>query len=229
MSSRKLDLRVVSGVSDTGGELASGYDTDPLRGEGERGVKSAMPDPFIDGMPTLGAPRLRLRQLGDADVPALQSIFGDPVHLRYWSHGPLADLEAATDYLNGIQSGWRERTFFQWGIEETGSRQLVGTVTLGSWDRTNRHAGIGFIVHPDRQGLGLATEAVRRVLAFGFGPMGLHRVEADVDPENEASMRLLERIGFQREGLLRDRWFTFFGEWKDSLILGLLAGEVTPP
>lgn len=195
----------------------------------ESAVKSAMPDPFADGLPTLNASRLCLRQLGDRDVPGLQAIFGDPEYLRYWSHGPLEGLEAATDYLDRIVSGWRDRTFFQWGIEEMASRQLVGTVTLGSWDHANRHAEIGFILRPSHTGLGLASEAVRTALVFGFGPMGLHRVEADVDPENEASVRLLERIGFQREGLLRDRWFTFFGEWKDSLILGLLADEVTPP
>ena len=77
------------------------------------------------------------------------------------------------------------------------------------------------------QGRGLASEAVRASLAFAFGPMDLHRVEADVDPDNEDSLRLLERIGFKREGLLRERWFTF-GTWKDTVLLGLLAGDVRP-
>jgi RimJ/RimL family protein N-acetyltransferase len=56
--------------------------------------------------------------------------------------------------------------------------------------------------------------------------MALHRVEADVDPENGASIRLLERLGFQREGYFRERWFTF-GSWKDSAMYGLLASDLT--
>ena len=186
------------------------------------------PDPFADGLPTLAAARLRLRSLGDPDLPALVAIFGDATHLRYWSHGPIADADAARAYLDGIAAGWRERSLFQWGIEEAATRQIVGTVTLAGWDRDNRRADLGFILRPGAEGRGLATEAVRTALAFAFGTMGLRRVEADVDPDNAASLRLLERLGFRREGLLRDRWFTFFGEWKDSVILGLLADELAP-
>ena len=186
------------------------------------------PDPFTEGLPTLGSDRIALRQLGGEDVPALRLIFGDPEHLKYWSHGPLSDLEAARTYLDGISSGWRDRTLFQWGIEERGSRQVVGTVTLAGWDPGNRRAEIGFILHPSRLGRGLATEAVRTALRFAFGPMNLHRVEADVDPDNAGSLRLLERLGFQREGYLRDRWFTF-GTWKDTVLLGLLAEDFASP
>ena len=184
-----------------------------------------MDDLFAHGLPTLNASRLRLRQLDASDVSSLLVLFGDAEALQYWSHGPLADLGAARGYLDGITSGWRDRAFFQWGIEEAESHRLVGTVTLGSWDRGNRRAEIGFILHPAYHGRGLATEAVRTALDFGFGPMNLHRVEADVDPANERSLRLLERLGFQREGLLRQRWFTF-GTWKDTVLLGLLAEDI---
>ena len=76
----------------------------------------------------------------------------------------------------------------------------------------------------DRQGRGLASEAVRQALDFGFGTLGLERVEADVDPRNGASCRLLERLGFQREGLLRNRW-RVGDEFADSVIFGLLRGQ----
>ena len=191
----------------------------------ESGVKCAMRDLFTEGLPTLDAERLRLRHPQSSDAEAVLNLFGDADVLRYWSHGPLADLDAAYAYLDSIESGWRGRKLFQWAIAERESDQLIGTVTLASWDRDHRRAEIGFILHPRHQGLGLASEAVRTVLAFGFGPMHLHRVEADVDPENEGSLRLLERIGFKREGLLRQRWFTF-GTWKDTVLLGLLAEDL---
>ncbi|MEO0558274.1 MAG: GNAT family protein [Bacteroidota bacterium] len=183
-----------------------------------------MPDPFAHGLPTVDGARLRLRHPRDPDAPDILAVFGDPQALRYWSHGPLADLEAARAYLADIDAGWRDRSLFQWGIADRETDRLIGTVTLTSWDRDNRHAEIGFILHPSRQGVGLASEAVRTVLTFGFGPMGLHRVEADVDPANEGSIRLLERIGFQREGTFRERWWVF-ETWKDSAMFGLLASD----
>ena len=182
-------------------------------------------DPFADGLPTLDGARVRLRPPRPADVPDLLALFGDAEALRYWSHGPLADLAAAQRYYRGMVAGLDARTLFQWAVTPPGEDRLVGTVTLVDWDRANRRAEIGFILHPSHQGRGLASDAVRAALAWAFGPMGLHRVEADVEPPNAASLRLLERLGFRREGLFRERWWTR-GRWTDSVMLGLLADDV---
>jgi RimJ/RimL family protein N-acetyltransferase len=183
-------------------------------------------DPFADGLPALDGARVRLRPVRPADEPALLAVFGDASHLRYWSHGPLADLDAARRYREEIEAGARDRTFFQWSITVPPADDLVGTVTLADWDRKNRRAEVGFILRPEAGGRGLATDAVRTALRFGISRMNLWRVEADVDPDNAASLRLLTRLGFREEGRLRDRWFTFFGEWRDSVILGLLAPDL---
>ncbi|GAB5534208.1 MAG: GNAT family protein [Rubricoccaceae bacterium] len=183
-----------------------------------------MDDLFADGLPTLDTPRLRLRHPRLSDADALFSVFSNADALRYWSHGPLVNIDAARAYLTDMEVGFQEERSFRWAIAEQETDQLIGTVTLLAWSKDNRRAEIGFVLHPAYHGRGLATEAIRTVLAFGFGPMDLHRVEADVDPANEGSLRLLERIGFQREGLLRQRWFTF-GTWKDTVLLGLLAED----
>ena len=180
---------------------------------------------LADGLPTLDGERVRLRAVRSSDDADLVAVFGDAAHLRFWSHGPLADLDAARRYREGIEAGTRDRTFFQWAVTVPPDDDLVGTVTLASWDRANRRAEVGFIVEPGHEGQGLASDAARTALRFGVERMGLHRVEADVDPENAGSIRLLERLGFRYEGLLRDRWFTF-GEWKDSAIYGLLADDL---
>ena len=193
-----------------------------MRGRGPD--STAESDPFEGGLPVLHGRRVRLRPPVAADVPDLFSIFGDAETLRYWSHGPLADLAAAERYYQGMVSGLRDRALFQWAVTLPDEDRLVGTVTLVDWDRANRRAEIGFILHPSRQGRGLASDAVREVLTWAFGPMDLHRVEADVEPPNTASLRLLERVGFQREGLFRERWWTR-GRWTDSVMLGLLAGD----
>lgn len=183
-----------------------------------------MSDPFADGLPTLDGSRVCLRSVRPSDDADLLAVFGDADHLRYWSHGPLDDLDAARRYREGIEAGTRDRTFFQWAITEPSDDRLVGTVTLGSWDRTNRRAEIGFILRPDRARRGLASDAVRTAIRFGIAEMALHRVEADADPANAASIRLLERLGFRHEGHFRERWFTF-GSWKDSAMYGLLSAD----
>src|SRR5690606_38652938 len=87
--------------------------------------------------------------------------------------------------------------------------------------RAHRRAEVGFMLAPAHWGKGYAAEAVRAVLRFAFEAMDLHRVEADVDPDNGASLRLLERLGFRREGYLRERWWPY-GAPADSVVLGLL-------
>jgi ribosomal-protein-alanine N-acetyltransferase len=184
----------------------------------------SLPDPFGDRLPDLRTERLRLRHPLATDVDAVFSIFGDVRAMRYWSHEPLESLDGARDYLENIAEGFAERTLFQWAITELESALLIGTATLTAWDRVNRHAEVGFVLHPSQWGKGLASEAVRTVLRFGFERMDLHRVEAELDPRNTASARLLEGLGFEKEGLLRERWY-LYDEWCDSALYGLLRRD----
>ncbi|HYE95938.1 MAG TPA: GNAT family protein [Rubricoccaceae bacterium] len=183
-----------------------------------------MTDPFGDRLPVLETPRLRLRPVGPEDADALLAVFGDEETMQYWSHAPMRDREAALAYARQIADGFASRSLFQWGITVRGEDRLIGTCTLAGWSREHRRAELGYILGREHWGQGLAAEAVSAVLRFAFGPMGLHRVEADVDPENEPSIRLLERLGFTREGFLRDRWWPY-GEPRHTLLFGLLKPE----
>lgn len=182
------------------------------------------PAPFGDALPALDTERLCLRHPRPADIDAVFTIFGDIKAMRYWSHEPLEDLAAAQKYLIDIDKGFAERSLFQWAITERAADELIGTVTLTAWDRTNRHAEVGFMLSPSHWGKGYAGEAVRAVLGFGFERMNLHRIEAELDPRNGGSERLLQRLGFRREGLLRQRWY-LYDEWCDSLLYGLLRPD----
>ncbi len=192
------------------------------------------PDPFRDGLPTLDGARVRLRAPrqpevdGGTDLDALWPVFSDAEALRFWSHEPFTTRAQAADYLASIDRLRAEGTLFQWAIADAATDALLGTVTLYGWDRTHRRAELGFILGRAHWGRGLASDAVRAALAFAFSEMDLHRVEADVDPENGASLALLARLGFREEGRLAERWFTF-GTWKDSVVLGLLSTGVSAP
>jgi len=171
--------------------------------------------------PQLTTERLVLRAVTERDAPALYEIFSDPAVMRFWSRPPMESIEEAIALVREIESGWNARTLLQWGITSKGEGAVIGTCTLYRWDRTHRRAELGYVLRRERWGAGIATEAVRAVLDHAFGTMNLHRIGADTDPRNAASARLLERLGFSREGLQRETYF-HLGEWADSELWGLV-------
>jgi ribosomal-protein-alanine N-acetyltransferase len=113
---------------------------------------------------------------------------------------------------------------FNWMITARDDDGVIGTCTLFRIDPRHRHAEIGYALRSDYWGQGLAHEAVNLMLDWAFRRFDLQRVEADIDPRTEGSRRLLLRLGFASEGVLRQRFFV--GDVvTDSEMFGLLAGE----
>ena len=179
-------------------------------------------------LPTLEGPRIRLRWLEDRDLPALFRIFSDPGVMKFWSSMPITRKSEARRLLSDLRREYRERTLFEWGMALGDSDEVVGTVTLFNFDVENRRAEIGFALAQPWWGRGLMREGLALAIRLCFGPLGLRRLEADVDPLNAASLKLLEGLGFRREGLMRERW-NVGGELQDGVLLGLLAREWKGP
>lgn len=175
-------------------------------------------------LPTLETPRARLRPLGASDVPALFAIFSDPETMRYWSSPAMRDPVEAEALLRDIQAQAETGALFQWGIARRDDDLVIGTCTLHRIDRTHRRAELGYALRRDHWGRGLAHEVLSVLLDHAFRTLGLHRIEADIDPRNAASIRSVERLGFRLEGHLRERYHVN-GETQDALIYGLLAPE----
>lgn len=174
-----------------------------------------------DQLPTLCGQRVTLRWPRETDAEDLMAIFGDPEVTRFWSHGPLADSDAAVALVREIHRFFAERVLFQWAVTEGDSDRVIGTCTLHRWSAQHRRAEVGFALRRSWWGRGCMQDAVTTMIEFAFGPMNLHRLEADVDPRNQRSLRLLEKLGFHREGLLAER-FHVGDEIQDSVLLGLL-------
>lgn len=181
---------------------------------------------LIDGdtLPMLASSRLVLRWLEDRDVPALFEIFSDRQVMRYWSSAPWTDPAEGVEMVESVRRTFAEGSLFQWGVVRRSDNTLIGTCTLAHVDAQNRRAEIGFALRPDHWGQGYMSEATNALLRFAFEELELRRIEADVDPRNEASIRLLERLGFQREGYLRERYHVG-GEISDTIFYGLLRRE----
>jgi ribosomal-protein-alanine N-acetyltransferase len=175
-------------------------------------------------LPTIEASRVILRWIHEEDVDALYAIFSDLEVMRYWSTTPLADRDAAAALLKDIHDGFERHTLLKWGVARRTDNLLIGTVTLINFDFTHRRAEVGYALGRAHWGNGYIQEALHVLLDYAFEELDLHRIEADVDPRNAASIRTLERLGFQREGYLRERW-QVGGEILDGLFYGLLRPD----
>jgi RimJ/RimL family protein N-acetyltransferase len=167
---------------------------------------------------------LTLRFLSEADLPAVYDIFSHPEVMRYWSYPPWNDISQAQQWLIEVQEGYRTRNDIQFGIERHADHVLVGTCTLFQFHPVSRRAELGYALGRPYWGFGYMHTALQALLGYTFQTLNLNRLEADIDPRNLASARTLERLGFQKEGYLRERWIVN-DEVSDTALYGLLRRE----
>ena len=154
--------------------------------------------------------RLVLRTAEPRDAEAMHQVLSNPRAMTWWSSLPHETLDQTEAWLAGMIANGPDHPDFI--IEREG--QVIGKA--GFW----RLPEVGYILHPDHWGQGLAGEAVSAALDHVFTHRPIEAVTADVDPENAASIRLLARLGFVRTGSAERTW-NIGGEWKDSLYFGL--------
>jgi [ribosomal protein S5]-alanine N-acetyltransferase len=173
--------------------------------------------------PPIRTDRLVLRPLTEADVPALFEIHADPQAMRYWSAPVWRDAQRGRDMV-ARDADPALTDHLRLGIELAESGTLVGTCTLFDISTQCRRAELGYMLSAAAWGRGLMREALRAFLDHAFTVLDLNRIEADTDPRNDRSMRLLERLGFVREGHFRERWIVG-GEVSDAAMYGLLRRD----
>jgi RimJ/RimL family protein N-acetyltransferase len=177
-----------------------------------------------DHLPTLNTSRLSLRSITADDVDDFYAIYSNPEVMRYWSTPPLPDKNAASKLIGDIRDGLERHELLKWGIALRTDNTLIGSVTLFHLDFAHRRAEIGYALGRPYWGKGYMQETLTAVINYVFEKLNLHRIEADVDPRNSASIRAVERLGFQREGYLRERW-QVNGEIQDALFYGLIKPD----
>ena len=168
--------------------------------------------------------RLVLRRLTQEDLDALFAIFSNLEVMRYWSTPPFTQRAQAEAKVRQFAEDHENGTSLNLGIERTSDGALIGNCALFDFHEASRRAQIGYCLGRPYWGAGYMQEALGALLDHAFSFLGLHRLEADIDPRNSASATLLERLGFTREGFLRERWIVG-GEVSDTALYGLLQHE----
>lgn len=164
--------------------------------------------------------RLKLRWLGKRDAPAQFAIHSDPEAMRFINEA-WTDMKQADDAIARALAMYRDGSGLVFGMELRETGELIGNANLHRFFDMNRRCEVGYIVAREHQGRGYATEALKAVIEYGFRELDLNRFEADINPNNIASARLLERLGFRKEGLMPQRWI-IRGKKEDSAFYGLL-------
>ncbi|MFI1104354.1 GNAT family N-acetyltransferase [Streptomyces melanogenes] len=174
--------------------------------------------------PTLHTARLRLRPFADADADHLFALHSSTHVMRYWDSAPWNERARADRFIAMCGKTAEEGTGARVAIDRVSDGAFVGWCGLTQWDPDNRSASLGYVLDDAMWGHGYATEAAHALLQWAFDTLDLNRVQTEADTRNVASARVLEKLGFVREGTLREDCVVN-GEVSDSWVFGLLRRE----
>ena len=179
---------------------------------------------------SLRTERLVLRTMTAEDVDDIHDYQSRPDVCRYVPFEPRSREEVAEKVAKNaaalVLAG--DGDFWQLAIERaTAPGRVIGDLYFTIKSTANATGEIGWTLHPDFTGQGYMTEAASAMLELAFARLGLHRVRADLDPRNTASIALCRRLGMRQEAhFVEDLWFK--GEWADTIIFGILDREWPP-
>lgn len=177
--------------------------------------------------PTLTSERVVLRELEPGDAADVFVWRSDPEVQKYNSE-PMTDVGEASALIDELRRDFSAQRAIAWALTHRGDGRALGLFGFVSWERFHQRANVGYDLRRDYWGRGLATEALDAMLEFGFTRMRLNRVEAMTIADNYRSVRLLQRLGFQREGLRREHSLEEDGAFHDGAVYGLLKREYRP-
>jgi ribosomal-protein-alanine N-acetyltransferase len=177
--------------------------------------------------PTLHTARLRLRPFNDTDANALFALHSNAHVLRYWDAPPWSERMRAEKFITTCRQMAEEGTGARLAVVSVSDEAFIGWCSLTRWNPDYRSVSMGYCLDDAAWGHGYATEAARALLQWAFDTLNLNRVQAETDTRNAASARVLEKLGFVREGTLREDCVVN-GEVSNSWVYGLIRREWQP-
>lgn len=175
-------------------------------------------------IPAIQTNRLILRKLKEEDAADLFKYASEPAVSRFMPWEAHKTIEDAKEFLAFILKAYEQQRKLTWAIELKETGRMIGTIDYVSWLPKRFKAEIAYTLSPEYWGKGLMREAADGLLAFGFGEMGLNKVEAPIMLGNAQSRRLAEKLGMKLEGVARDHMI-IKGEFVDLAMYSILKRE----
>ena len=182
-------------------------------------------DRVFQTFPHLETERFVLRRLHLSDAASLFAILGDEELTRFYDDEAFTQISQAREQIEAWASAFDARRAIRWGIAHKDKDGIVGTCGYYGFHTWHKRASIGYELARSHWRQGIMTEALHAIIGFGFRQVGLNRIQAVMMPGNQGSARVLEKLGFRREGLLRE-----YENWGnkghvDLLMYSLLARD----
>lgn len=179
---------------------------------------------FPNLIPFINTERLILKQAKASDAVDMHTYLSDKCVRRYMGIHPYESIQETKKEIKWYENIFKEQTGIRWGISLKDDPKIIGSCGFLNISKANMRAEIGYELHREFWGKGLMSEALAAILQFGFKDMNINRIEALVEPENIASLKLLENFHFVKEGLLRQYEYGM-GKYDDLYMYSLLNEE----
>jgi [ribosomal protein S5]-alanine N-acetyltransferase len=180
----------------------------------------------FESFPVLQTKRLQLRQFVLADAQAFFELLTHEKYQRFLDRSQPLDIEEVRTKIQTKLTEFDNNEAISWVLSPIKSDAFLGTISFWRIDKAHFRAEIGYGIHPYFQQQGYMSEAIDAVVNYGFEQMNIHSIEANVNPANIASCRLLEKHGFIQEAYFRENFY-FNGKFLDSVIYSLVKSSIS--
>jgi ribosomal-protein-alanine N-acetyltransferase len=166
-----------------------------------------MNDKIFESFPVLRTEHLILRRMEEKDIQGIYDFYSDPESLKFVPRNLFTEMDQAIDKLKIFNQIFENKNGIWWAFTHKEEEKLIGFGGFFEIDKEAKKAELGYGFLPGNWGKGFGTEAVKKLTEFGLKELLLHKIYAFVDPKNIASIKLLEKFGYKREGLFKDHDF----------------------
>ena len=181
---------------------------------------------IFEKFPILESDRLLFRPFQKKDVKQLFKIRSNEQVMKFMDIISLKKEKESETLIKSYIHEFKHNTGITWAIVEKRENLLIGSFSYWRIIKNHCRAEFGYSLHPDYWGKGYMTETFQTLLEYGFNQMHLHSMEANVNPENLQSIKLLERVGFKKEAYFRENFYTNKNSFADSIIYCLLESDI---
>lgn len=158
---------------------------------------------IFGNIPTMSTERLVMREMRVGDCFDMYEYAKKREVTKYLTWSPHPDVEYTKSYLHNLKNHYKMGLFYDWAVVLGEENKMIGTCGFTRFNLANNSAEIGYVINPEYRGKGIAAEAAKKVLEFGFIHLELERIEARYMVGNDASRRVMEKLGMKFEGVAR--------------------------